>query len=383
MLQNKYLIHDPFPKQNNISNNNDRIYYNVIIPYNPINGVSNAIYLEELNQAIVQNPSEYYLSIIRFTIPTQYIPILIPDIQPYPNTDVNLTTYSVTLTYSTFTSGQIFIEFVSANPYIIPMPISINNKNADRSGYYYIFSYNSFLLMINTALSNAFTALSTASGGTLPAGSAVPYFQFDPINSRISLVATIAGFDNSLMTPINIYVNTALFTFLDGINNIDYGPNALNGKNNHLLVVNYGNNSYNPPGVSGTLLYYIITQEYQALPDWNSFKSLILASNSLPIKPEYLPRRTNFNQGVINTRGILKDFEPLIDLGPEARTVVQYQLNSPYQLINLNSNTPLTKIDISIYWLDEYGNQYLVQIPPNEVATIKMVFIKKSTFEGY
>lgn len=385
--KNPYLTYEKnlpnLPK--NISSTDDRIYYNISIPSTTIaSNPSPAIFQQELNEAIIQKPSDYYLAIIRFTIPTQDIPIMVAQIQPFPNTNINNTIYSVTLTYQTFTSGQIFVQYVTQNPNALVLPLSASHPNADNTLYYYIYTYTAFLNMINTALQTAFTALNVAVPGGLPVGSVAPYFQFDTFTERISLVAQIANYDITIANPIKIFVNYQLFTFIDGLPFIFEGITLPGGKDVQLLVENNKNNWYNPPYLTIPPpippVYYIMTQEYNTISDWNSFKSLQLVSNILPIKSEYVPVVSQINQSIVNSQGILKDFEPLIELGPEARTTVQYQLQSPYQLINLTSDIPLTKIDVRIYWTDQYGFQTLLSIPFNQVVTIKMVFIKKSTF---
>lgn len=394
--QNPYLTHDYEQKQKivchpkDISRPEDRIYYNVVMPYRPdVNGTSPMIYQVELDQAIVQDASEFFLSIVRFTIPTQNIPIFIAQVRPFPNIDLNSLIYSVTLTFGAFTSGQTFLQYLTTSPNAQQSrPLTATHPEADKTPYYYVFTYTQFLLMINNALATAFAALAAAAGGAFPVGALAPFFIYDEINGRISLVAQRLFYDVTLATPINIFINNNLFPYLDAIPVTFFGINQPAGQDWQFLVRNERDNFYNlqnacpfpgpcPPD------YFIMTQQYDVLTNWNSFKSLILTSNLLPIKNEYVPRVDFTQQQNVNTRGILKDFEPLIERGPEARTQVQYQLESPYQLINLVNNVPITKIDIAIYWSDQFGNLYLLTIPFNQIVTIKMVFIKKETFEGY
>lgn len=362
-----------------ISRDNDRIYYNITIGTTEnISTPTYAIYKEQLNQAIVDNPKDYYLSVVRFTIPTQDIPIFIPQIQPFPNVNINNTVYSVTLTYNGNTSGQTFVQFVSQSPNNPVIPLSATHPEVTKGPYYYVYNYSWFLDMINTTLATAFAALAGK-----PVGSLAPYFQYDTTTQKISLVAQRLYYDEVLALPIKIYVNYKLSTFLDGLPYI-FDVNSLLGLDVQFIVRDNYNNWYNPPYLAAATPpdYYIMTQEYDTLTDWNTFKSIALVTNLIPIIPEYVPI-VNGNNNIVNSRGILKDFEPLIERGPEARTTVQYQLNGPYQLINLNSNVPLTQLDISVYWTDQYGEQYLLSVPYNQLVTIKLVFIKKSTFEGY
>jgi len=360
----------------------DKIYYNVVIPYRPDStGFAPAIFQQQLNQTILSRPSDYYMTIVRFSIPTQNIPIMYGQIQPYPNIDLNKTIYSVTLTQGANSSGQTFIEFVTQNPNAQPSaPLTASHPTVDVTSYYYIYEYTQFLSMINTALATAFAALP----GT-PMGSLAPYFIFD--GERISLVAQTAYYDQALMSPINIYVNYYLLTYLDGIATNFYGVGLANGLDAKFLVRNDLNNFYNPPYLAPAVppAYYIMTQNYTALIDWNCFKSLSLVTNLMPVKQEFIPSsmpNEGFNLGVVNSRGQLKDFEPILN-NNENRTVVQYFPTGPYQLINMNSDEPLTKIDVNIFWSDQFGNIYPLDIPFNQLVTIKLLFIKKSSIEAH
>jgi hypothetical protein len=356
----------------------DKIYYNVVIPYRPDStGFAPAVFQEQLNQSILDRPSDYYMTIIRFSIPVQNIPIFIAEIQPFPNTNLNNTIYSVTLTYGANTSGQTFVQFVTQNPNATPsLPLTAFHPNADKTPYYYIYEYTQFLSMVNATLATAFAALPGS-----PVGSQAPYFIFD--GQRLSLVAQIAYYDQALPTPINIYMNYFLLTYFDGITTDFYGVGLVNGLDAKFLVRNDYNNFYNPPNIAPVYppLYYIMTQNYTALIDWNSFKSLSLVSNLIPIKQEFIPSsmpNQGFNLAVVNSRGQLKDFEPIFN-NNENRTVVQYFPTGPYQLINMNSDDPLTKIDISIFWSDQFGNIYPLDIPFNQLATIKILFTRKDS----
>jgi len=362
----------------------DRIYYNIAIPYNPDStGFSPAIYKQSLTQPILYNPHEYYLAVVRFSIPTQNIPIFIAEIQPFPNVNLLNTIYSVTIQTSALnSSGQTFIQFITTTPNARQSaPLTPSHPIADKTAFYYVYEYTDFLKMINTALQTAFTNMPVK-----PPGSAAPYFIYDSTNEEISLVAQTAFYDINSPGHIEVYVNYPLLTFLDGIPTNFYGVGLANGLDFRFNIENLHNNFYNPPDIAPAIppAYYIMNQNYHTLADWNSFKSLQIVSNLLPIKQEFIPdfNRLDQNTGVVNSQGILADFVPIINLGPEARTTVEFVLDGPYRAINLYSGIPITAVDIFIYWTDQFGNQYLLDIPFNQVATLKLVFIRKSTFTG-
>ncbi|ACF17002.1 V18 [Sputnik virophage] len=152
----------------------DTVYYDILIPFKPNDqGFSPAIFQAQLTQPIVHNPSEYFLSVVRFSIPTQNIPLTIPQIQPYPNTNVNNTIYSVSIGYNGTYSSQNFVQFdPSLTSPNIPAPNAptVTSPNVEVTPYYYIYDYSTFLQMINTALENAFNEISA------PVGADAPFF---------------------------------------------------------------------------------------------------------------------------------------------------------------------------------------------------------------
>src|ERR1700678_3314112 len=94
----------------------DKIYYNIVMPYNPINGISYALFRQQLDQSIIERPSDYYLAVVRFQISSELIPILIPIIQPFPNVNLLNTIYSFTISYNGIFSPQLFLQFVTTHP---------------------------------------------------------------------------------------------------------------------------------------------------------------------------------------------------------------------------------------------------------------------------
>jgi len=369
---------------------NDKFYMTVKMGYNPDSqGISRAVYQEQLTQPIMNNPHDYYMTINKFTIPTQNIPIFIAEIQPPPNTDPNLTIYSVTLEYNGTVSQQ-YVEFVTEQPNI-PVP-SVSSSSGPKSPYYFVYTYNNFITMVNKALEDAYNNL--PGGG--PAGGEPPRFQFDPINERISLVAQYANYDENSVNKVSIYMNQALFTYFSGLSEEYLGYNQPNGMDTRIIVRWDGNNVYNPvfPGVPTNPAdpikndYLIMTQQFPALVNWLSVKSLILVSNLLPVRLQYsvgnvqtLGNTSRSNQSIVSVQGTLSSFEPILDSGVELLGgQLQYITQGPYKLLNMFGKNAISTVDISVYWVDQYGFSYPVDIPINQVAIIEFAFFKKTTF---
>ena len=78
-------------------------------------------YIQINPQDFIEDPSQYYLSIIRFSIET-FLPVFIPQIQ-IGQSDINLTIYAITMTYQyqgTTYKQTVNIEYSSLNPTYTP-----------------------------------------------------------------------------------------------------------------------------------------------------------------------------------------------------------------------------------------------------------------------
>lgn len=366
----------------------DRKYYNVAMANNESGyDYTYAKYKDNFNQMILRDPSKYYLCVLRFQIPTADIPILIPEIQSWtptnPNTNVDLTVYSVTLTWTNplttlkYSSGETFVIFVTNVPNSTPRPISPTNPNPmlNPSDYYFIYNYRAFIDMVNTAFATAYNNLVLAAGAIpgFPA-STPPFITFNPTTKLMSFHCPPEFLDTPSGTGnIQMFMNYKLFTFFDGVEFIflDYQSNE--GVRIKVL-------SYNGTNFDGT--HYIMAQQFDSLAVWNVFKSIQIVSSFLPVENEIVPVPSSQDKGTYNTISVVKDFVPFYEEGPEFRSFINFRYNGAYELIDMNSNYPITTVDISVYWIDRYGNRYLVSIPYNQVLSIKFAFIKKDTFTG-
>lgn len=367
----------------------DRIYYNFIIgEKNNLAPYYDAKFQQNLDDSFITNPSDYYLSVIRFSIPCQNIPIWIPEIKKYPNTNVNETVYSLSLEYGAFTSGETFLQFESSNPNAYASTISALSPSAGTDSiYYWIYNYQAIVDMINTTFQTAFTALNVASGG-LPVGSVAPYLEYDPVTQLMSLVCQRVNYDVNLPNTISIFMNYKLFEYIDSIlanylGGSNYNVYLPNGKDFQLIVLDLKNNWYNPPNLAPATPpdYYKMTQNFSTILNWNVFQSLQITTNMIPIVSEIAPSLNSSDTSNTTQQSFLRDFTPITETGGDFRNgTLQYVLDGPYQLINLTGQTPLNKLDMQVFWLDRFGHKYLLKCAYNQILSIKIVFIKKSSY---
>ena len=360
--------------KNNQKIDEDKTYYNVSLKYEEnSSGLTLARFQEERTQPILYNPSEYYLTIDRFSIPAREIPIFIMDIidnQANPN----LTPYLVTFRYLGV-DYQANVIYVPENNVTAPasaIPTQVN------SPYYYVYSYQHMIKMFNTAIATAWGLVKAA----VPAAptTVTPYLLFDSETKLVSLVTEFVYADPS---AFEIYLNEKLLVLLEGFYGKRWGKNLASGRDFSFLIDSDDLNAYALPGVAipappATPVYLRNFQEYITITAISSFATLQFTTASLPISFEYTQTRNNV--GSSDFKPILTDFELDINNPGDQRGVLNFFPQGPYRLLNMLGNVPLTKIDFQVWWVDKELNTFPLYLTYNSLLTVKMFFTKKSTF---
>lgn len=360
------------------------VYYNVRVQNGDPNGQNiQCSYRETRTVPIIDNPSEYYLTCVRFSLPTSTIPLLIVPVQPYPNTDATKTIYSVSLSYGGQTAQQFVSwlpnEQVFSNPIAPKYTLSATSQFTNSSDtYYYCRSYVHMMNLVNNALAAAFTTLQGLI--SLPAGAAAPYLTYDAATSLFSINAPKAAYDVSNPQFISIYFNNDLYTLFGAFNSIINNNNNLNENDRQILIRDQKNNT----DASGTIHF---SQEFPTLSCWSGLKSIIITTGTIPIVSEGIPASQSYYSSMnVNANGqptflnIVSDYDALFDDVGQASFVnsMQYTSTSEYRLIDMIGTQPLTSFDIQCWWMDAFGNLHELLIAPNESATLKFMFRKKT-----
>lgn len=364
------------------SPSSDVIYYNVIINNTTTNPIP-ANYSEQRTIPLLKNPSEYYISIIRFSVPGFSIPILVC---PVTNNTIPLTTpYKIKMTYGLLTSERSVIFYPRINP-------SSNPPVNPQDPYYFIYEYQQFIDMVNITLQTTVNDL-IALGA--PPGLLAPYFIFNENTQLISLIVptnpdyySLSSSDVNTYTPtlpagkVGIYLNNDLFSYFQGIETISLDPDYY-----WVIVKNNENNYYQDPAAAPVYPpeYLEMKQQFNAINNWNSFSSLAFLSNSLPTLKEFTPgTNLTYNgntQSGANTVPILTDFVPLLQNAGDQRSDFVYNPTGPYRLVNLLTNDPIYAVDIAVVWYDQYNRQYPIYLEPGQSISIKIMFVKKSAYK--
>jgi hypothetical protein len=369
---------------------NDNVYLNVVMNgptsnYPPVLGgpVSGeqpivAEYAQNKTTPFLSKASDYYASVVRFTIPLNKVPIFIMPIVPNTSTLLNPAGFP---DQSTLVLGITYLD-VPYNAYVqyipdktnIPPPVQ-NQPTQVITPYYYVYSYGSLIRSLNFTMD----ILWIASGlfNAFPAASP-PYFYYDPTSELISLIVPQIFTINAAQ----IFINESALRFLDGFEFIFNGFNRPAGDDYQFVFQTETEFFYPPWNGSIPIVpsnYFKFTQEYNVLYYWASLRKILVLSNNLPILSEIVPN--NSNSGISVALPVITDFVPQISTAGDVRSIAIYNPTGQYRLVDLSGDIPLSNIDIKILWQDYTGGLYPVTISQGQQIELKIAFLKKSLYK--
>jgi len=413
---------------------NDHIYYDLLATSNDHLGSSipqtQLTFNEIRSNPYINDPEEYYCSIVRFKVETGGIslPQLIPQMdtdqsEVAGNESVNRLIYTISMRYG----NNQFQQAVYFTPQNVNVPVPTSFIIQDNTnGYYNLNSYQLFIDMINKAFENCLAGLNAMA--VIGNNIRPPFLQIDPNTFSIQLFGQETYYNDSLVNYVKVYLNESLYNILSSFQVYYEGSNVLqtsgltireatqsatvpavpasiitnvskaryqlrfyyNTPRNKLnsftvddAVVPYNNNL----PVANSYPYTAITmfQEYTSLNLLCPIQSILFTSSLLPIattltgKPAVFNSQTTTVQSGNNSNIVLQISDLTLEntTGKDYKPCILYSPTAEYRLNDLYGNAPLHQIDIQVYWKDRYGNIYPLYLTPSSTASIKILFRKK------
>ncbi|MBY0541418.1 MAG: hypothetical protein K2P52_08425 [Campylobacterales bacterium] len=361
----------------------DNIYFNVEFLGSDTIPNQQMVYDTTLNESIVDNSIQYYATIVDFAIPLSSVPIMIMPIKPNSGF-TNQSLLNITFLHNNVVISTQIVIFVPERNDII-QPNQNNPNQMVITPYYYLYSYTALIDMLNTTLKACYTDLQAAFPAIAQSvANQTPYFIYNPSSELISLI-TPYSFNTTIAQPdvVTIQINNDLLTYLNGFSfkyiNRTVGPTSLSFS--QFNISTYNQNNY-PTNTYPAIPTYIETvQSYDNMAAWSDLKKVIIVSNSLPIAGESIQRGSNINN-IVNTQYVLSSFTPEVIKGGDQRSVIYYNPASQYRLLDIISDLDIKRIDITIYWEDFKNNWYIMDIQPNDNATVRLAFVKKDLYKS-
>ena len=308
-----------------MENHNDYLYYDMHL-FNNKSTPINYEFHDTRVDTILNNLQNFYLSITRFQLNTELLPVFIPKMQ-------NVTDMVYKITVGTSTENVAYIS----NDTSLVAPLSVTNDFTQE--YYYIYSYNHILRMFNETLK-------TINTNIMPLGTEQITMTLENMFLKINIPAAYAGQD--------IIFNEEL--------------------KNLLTLFDYtktGNDQYKLE----TQGQPVVTSENTVGYLFSPVNNISFISNSVPVYPTL--KSSNNNERLSNrTEAILTDFISASDglnlYGPNLVYVP-----SVYRLNNIASNGGLKSLQFKVRWEDVSGNYHDLYLKSGGSATLKIMFQKK------
>lgn len=269
-------------------NGADHVYYNIVINNGYTDRALEANYTETRTGAILEKPSDYNISVIRFSISSANdIPVFI--FKPVSgnlttgNTCPNLGIYQVSMTYGSTVVTENLIYDTTNTFYSLPQDwTSITTTNWK---YYAVYNYQFFIECINATLRSVYSQISILEADSPPVerDSFCPYLLFNPTTLNVSLIAPKSFSSAYVQEPtIGIWFNRPLYAFFDSSIQTDTFGSYDSPLTSKLSVYDRGDNSIyaTPPAISYNLWQKQLSYVANQLISFNDINYICILANT-------------------------------------------------------------------------------------------------------
>ena len=310
----------------------DNIYFNIVTEAG-----NRSIFQFDQNrvQPVLTNPTDYELAVVRFSVPTDSIPIM-----NWKNDK-----YKIGIEFN----GTLIEKFVQFVPYQTPglPPFYPNFDNQ-------VWSYQQWCDNMSNCLKELHDDMVIAQP-SFPANKEI-LWTIQPETGIMSLYCQTGYTDPNVKVYFNWILETESVFQAFQVEQDKY----------RIIIKDHITNqtSYGGGGV-------IMSQQYNTTALISEFDKLIFETNSIPVNPELLGTSTN------ETRQVITDFD--CSSFSRDKTDVQYFPAGPVRYYQLVSREPLNRIDLVVQWEDRFGNLFPLYLQYNNQISIKIHFRKKAS----
>jgi hypothetical protein len=411
MSNNKVLVRNKDPSQK---------YYNILVKNNntgfdkegnPTTSSDSVILSFDETRTIpyLHNPRDFYMSIVSFEMDTQAIPVFIADPIVGSLATNNELVYTITMFYHkdavdvdpavNTTVQQKVIWFPEDKSATVPSGATIVPPDYNNNPYYYAYTYQHFINVVNTALQSCFTALNIVGASNTSS----IFLTLE--NNMVTLYANLNFFyTDSTGVPISsseyvlLYFNTELSNLFSAFTSIKQEqPLLIDGTDylntNQQLIFCQSATDVNvkpvptdfttipPSGLENMVVNY---SEYSPLGYWNPIERILFMTAHLTVVPTLLATNSSFATSSTgynaDTQYIIADFAAQVSNGTEYKPNISYIPPAEYVLNELYGDIPLYTIAINVFWKDLFGTLHPFTLEAGGTAALKIMFRKKSFY---
>lgn len=390
------------------------IYYNIIVKNNitgydnlgnptPINSSVPLTFDETRAKPYLNNPKDYYMSVLSFEMDTQAVPVFISE-PVVGATDISSTIYWITITdanNNVVTNGHQNVRW-SPEDLSAPKPPSPVPTNFNEYPYYFGYNYSYFIELVNKALATP-AHTSTAPFLTME-GNFVTLSAPARANLNQDFMTDASGncVDfNGNPNPLGhkIFFNSELYYLFSSLPAIErneplkgsLGGTVKNANFQLLMVINPSGTNLSTVATSFTIPpatnpYRVVNSvtEYPPFPMWNPVDTIVFTADHLYIVPELIAANATTSTQNVDARKsnaesyyILADYAAPLYTGKEYKPNITYQPSAEYKLSDVYGNNPIYQLNLNVYWKDKYGSLHRFLLESGGTASLKILFRKK------
>jgi hypothetical protein len=315
------------------------------------------------------------------------------------NSAINVTTYDIAMSYGTNIYVHQVVTYEPENKtYGVqnnPLPNAPITSQDVSTEYYYVYTYDHWVNLINKTILAIFNNIKAARGGVLDGYP--PFMTYEASSGLFSIY-----FDTELFgegKPMRFFSNNnfyGLFSSFDTIFNPlpqSFGTYTNNYTPNEFIIKNKLNtNIWKPNAFVGfpTLAesYYKITQNYITTSSlWNPISSIVCTSGLLPVLTETISAPVKYGASNNDSTTVSNNFIPTIaDFAIDIKSAdaysnfIFYEPNGEFRMASMlgGSNGEITNIDIQVFWKNRLDNKlYPLRMFNYSNVSMKMLFRKK------
>lgn len=336
---------------------------------------------ENRDTPLINNIKDYKMSIVRMELSTWQLPVLYFQTRT-SSTDPLEGSYSVTLEYVTGVGAttapptRIFFVPQDKTKSIPSAPNTFKYGISGHNEFYYVYNFENFITMINTALETNLIALQALVGAPLATANK-PFLRWNT-DLTASLYCELDYFDITKTDHIKIYFNRPLYSLFNSFPSFKYSPNST-GK--HYQILTHPREGINCTTLVeyGPQILIKTNQEYPTNESWTPIDSIVWTTN-MPIVSSAQSNPTVYQNGqqinisntYNNSQNIVTDFQTADN---NYRSTIYYNPTAQYRYISFQNNeTPLTSMIFSCYLKDKFGILRPYYLPSNSRASMKVLF---------
>jgi len=367
----------------------------------------NTVFNEKRDSPIISKCEDYDFAIENFKIDLKSLPVMVPTIRFYGDDSTltadiqNTTIYNIGIQYK----APDFKTYVGFSRVIfepqdqtITQPTFKNGYADYSSGFYNIYNYEFFIVLVNkciiSAINNLKATLAIYGVSSAFITNDVPFFTFDKQSGLINLQAPVTNYNNELDMILNIplyrlfnslpFIKQNIFssTINEDGSQVEKYIGGFKLNLNNFGLTNVMSLRYVPQldGTNGTVEteYMQIYQDYTTWDSWSPVESIVLTSHTIPIKTSARSGNHSFVNGVETTAGSLNVQEmELTDFrSAEYSGGIIYNPNEK-RWLNLVEQAQLNEISISVFYRSKLTGQLIaITLGSGSTFSLKMVFRK-------